>query len=97
MVRLSFYPLLQSIPMNNWKYFFPNSGISAMIRAKASMNTGSELIQTNEERLSQFKEIMEMIAMSFKSPSLTIFKNNLALMEELNTKCLLYQNVNVNL
>lgn len=79
-----YFPLIQSILVHQWKYFFPRFGIN---RATQSHAAAVE----NTEKYQQFVQLLHPVILSFGQPSLTIFRNNMVLLDELNSKCRLYQ------
>lgn len=79
-IKCEFYELLHQLLLHNWRYFFRSSLL-------AKMSAGEETV----ENQAQFTAIMQAFGQSFLQPDITIFKQNLEALENLNSKCKLYQ------
>lgn len=78
----AYFSLVESIIWQNWRYFFPRSGV-----AKPKSPVDPALIQS---RLQEFYQLLETVIVSFSQSSIEIFKKNLAILDNLNSKCRLY-------
>lgn len=78
-IKVSLYELLHAVVANNWRYFFPNSIIKIMQRQDESVQHAPE-----------FTAIFQAYGQSFLQPDITIFRQNLQSLENLNFKSQLY-------
>ncbi|XP_052267006.1 exportin-6-like [Dreissena polymorpha] len=74
------YELLHELLMNNWRYFFKGSVLTAL-------NSKEETLE-NEQ---QFVAIMQSYGQSFLQTDITVFRQNLESLEKLNSKWRLYK------
>lgn len=79
-IKCEFYELLHQLLLHNWRYFFRSSLL-------ARMSAGEETVENQP----QFTAIMQAFGQSFLQPDITVFKQNLEALENLNSKCKLYQ------
>lgn len=79
-IKCEFYELLHQLLLHNWRYFFRSSLL-------AKMSAGEDSVENQP----QFNAIMQAFGQSFLQPDITIFKQNLEALENLNSKCKLYQ------
>ncbi|CAH3162738.1 unnamed protein product [Porites lobata] len=79
-IKCEFYELLHQLLLHNWRYFFRTSLL-------AKMSTGEDTVENQP----QFTAIMQAFGQSFLQPDITIFKQNLEALENLNSKLKLYQ------
>ncbi|XP_048575902.1 exportin-6 isoform X2 [Nematostella vectensis] len=79
-IKTEFFELLHQLLLHNWRYFFRTSLL-------AKMSAGEEQV----ENQSQFVSMLQAFGQSFLQPDITIFRQNLEALENLNSKCKLYQ------
>ncbi|XP_074647944.1 exportin-6-like [Tubulanus polymorphus] len=78
-IKSTLYAILHQLLIYNWRYFFKTPVIT-VIKS-----------QTEElDNQSQFIAIMQAFGQSFLQPDISIFKQNLEALENLNSKCKLY-------
>ncbi|XP_031571842.1 exportin-6-like [Actinia tenebrosa] len=78
-IKTEFFELLHQLLLHNWRYFFRSSLLAQM--------SGHE----NVENQPQFISMLQAFGQSFLQPDIAIFKQNLEILENLNSKCKLYQ------
>ncbi|XP_015764483.1 PREDICTED: exportin-6-like [Acropora digitifera] len=79
-IKCEFYELLHQLLLHNWRFFFRSSLL-------AKMSAGEDTVENQP----QFITIMQAFGQSFLQPDIAIFKQNLEALENLNSKCKLYQ------
>ncbi|EDO42656.1 predicted protein [Nematostella vectensis] len=79
-IKTEFFELLHQLLLHNWRYFFRTSLL-------AKMSAGEEQV----ENQSQFVSMLQAFGQSFLQPDITIFRQNLEALENLNSRCKLYQ------
>ncbi|RWS06375.1 exportin-6-like isoform X1 [Dinothrombium tinctorium] len=83
-VPKSFYQFLHNFLLNNFKYFFKSNLLNSNRSQINDMTKG----ETDHEE--EFMRIMQAYGQSFLSPDITLFKQNLESMENLNFRFKLY-------
>lgn len=73
------YGLLHQLLINNWRYFF-----------KASVLTALQNKEERMENTQQFTDIMQSYGQSFLQPDIDVFRQNLESLEKINAKWKLY-------
>lgn len=84
-VAASYFPLVHSVLLHNWKYFFTSNITN-------SLNAQNNPVDDQPKRMDQFWQLFDLMRYYFSTPNLDIFRMNLAIMEDLNTKCRLFTN-----
>lgn len=79
-IKCEFYELLHQLLLHNWRYFFRASLLAYMSMAEETV-----------ENQAQFNSVMQAFGQSFLQPDITVFKQNIEALENLNSKCKLYQ------
>ena len=80
-IKSEFFELLHQLLLNNWRYFFrPN------VRTRVTHGDDGAC-----ENQGQFVKMMEAFGQTFTQEDITVFKENLQSLEDLNSKRKLYQ------
>ncbi|KAK2571880.1 Exportin-6 [Acropora cervicornis] len=89
-IKCEFYELLHQLLLHNWRFFFRSSLL-------AKMSAGEDTVE-NQPQFITIMQASEVIVdskrafgQSFLQPDIAIFKQNLEALENLNSKCKLYQ------
>lgn len=80
---VNLYYCYYSVLMYKWRYFFPTS-------PSLTINSGND---NNIDNSEQFTTILEVIGYSFMTNDISIFSQNLKIIEELHNKWNLYAKV----
>lgn len=80
-IKAEFFELLHQILLNNWRYFFRSN-------IQTRVTTGEDGMCENQ---GQFAKMMEAFGQTFTQTDIAVFKQNLESLEDLNSKCKLYQ------
>lgn len=80
-IKSEFFELLHQILLNNWRYFFRSN-------IQTRVTTGEDGMCENQ---GQFVKMMEAFGQTFTQTDIAVFKQNLESLEDLNSKCKLYQ------
>lgn len=80
-IKTEFFELLHQLLLNNWRYFFRSN-----IQTRVTLGEDGTC-----ENQGQFVKMMEAFGQTFTQTDITVFKQNLESLEDLNSKCKLYQ------
>lgn len=78
-IKPALYQLLFELLQNKWRYFFPSSVLN-------KVQGESDLVENDQ----QFIAIMQAFGQSFLQPDISVFRQNMAALELLNSKFKLY-------
>ena len=87
----AFYDLVRSIILNQWKFFFPQTVVTAKSQQMGGGSPTHALLATGH--LSEFTSLLEIIVSAFTSSDLDTFKTNLETLQVLNEKKNLFSHV----
>ncbi|TPX31556.1 hypothetical protein SmJEL517_g05143 [Synchytrium microbalum] len=80
--RTAFYDLVYKILLVHWRYFF-GSQVNRMLGKS----------EEESKHRGEFMALVQIIAESFKHSDISVFKQNLSVLESLNDKCQLYAKI----
>ena len=86
-IKAALFKVLGNVLLYNWRHFFKSSVMKSLIGAPSPIPTNQMLHRAH------FMAILQAFGQSFMQPDITVFKQNLITLEELNEKWKLYQKV----
>lgn len=94
-MQLALFPLIHSTILHNWNYFFPAStAISQIARMRQQLDRNATIGDENKTgHEEEFVALLGCVATSFRQWTLTLFRHNLAMLEDLHSKSQLFQQV----
>ena len=78
------YQVLHNVLLHNWRHFFKSSAVRSLL------GSPSQSPQSQGQNQAQFLAIMQAFGQSFLQSDITVFKQNLIALEEINSRWKLY-------